>query len=380
MILPDERLQTVVTRLVGRGGVRHAVLALEAMDGSVRWSGAAGEARPGGVPMGPEIPYFIASIDKLYIATCTLKLVERGLVVLDSPVAGYLPAALTDRIHVMDGVDRSGEITLRHLLGHTSGLADYLEDRPRGGRSFVERLVESGEDAAFDVYESMRIVREELTPHFPPQDLSAPRPRIRYCDTNYQLLIALLETVHGRPLHEVYAGEVFGPAGMRHTWFPGLSEPLDPVPVSAALWFGDETLDLPRVFSSLNSIHSTAADQLASLRAILRGDLFDEPATVRVMQHPWKRFALPRDPAALRAPSWPIEYGHGMVRFALPRWLTPFRRVPAVVGHTGSTGSWLFYCEELDVLLAGTVDQGTAGAVPFRQVVGPVLHAIGASG
>lgn len=69
-----------------------------------------------------------------------------------------------------------------------------------------------------------------------------------------------------------------------------------------------------------------------------------------------------------------------MVRFALPRWLTPFRRVPAVVGHTGSTGSWLFYCEELDVLLAGTVDQGTAGAVPFRQVVGPVLHAIGASG
>jgi len=378
MNLPAEALQSVVDGLVGRAGIRHAVLAVESMDGSASWSGAAGEARPGGPQMSPQTPYFIASIDKLYIATCTLRLAERGLVALDSPIAGYLPAELTDRIHVLDGVDRSGEITVRHLLGHTSGLADGLEDRPRGGRSFVERIVESGEDVTFDVSESMRIVREELTPHFPPQDLSAPRPRIRYCDTNFQLLIALIETVHGRPLHEVLAEEVFGPAGMRHTWLPSLSEPLDPAPVSAALWFGDALLDLPGVFASLKSIHSTAADQVASLRALLRGELFDDPESVRLMQHPWKRCALPRDPAALRAPSWPIEYGHGMVRFALPRWLTPFRRVPAVVGHTGSTGSWLFYCEELDVLFAGTVDQGTAGAVPFRQVVGPVLRALGA--
>jgi len=37
-------------------------------------------------------------------------------------------------------------------------------------------------------------------------------------------------------------------------------------------------------------------------------------------------------------------------------------------GHTGVNGSWLFHSPELDVIVAGTVDQMTAGAVPFRLV------------
>ena len=64
----------------------------------------------------------------------------------------------------------------------------------------------------------------------------------------------------------------------------------------------------------------------------------------------------------------PIEYGLGIMRFRLPRLFTGMRRMPAVIGHTGSTGAWLFYCEELDLLLAGTVDQATAGAIPYRVV------------
>jgi D-alanyl-D-alanine carboxypeptidase len=42
--------------------------------------------------------------------------------------------------------------------------------------------------------------------------------------------------------------------------------------------------------------------------------------------------------------------------------------MPAVIGHTGSTGSWFFHCPELDVRIAGTVNQATAGAVPYRCV------------
>ena len=40
--------------------------------------------------------------------------------------------------------------------------------------------------------------------------------------------------------------------------------------------------------------------------------------------------------------------------------------VPELIGHSGSTGSWLFRCPQLDLFLSGTVDQATAGAVPFR--------------
>ena len=94
------------------------------------------------------------------------------------------------------------------------------------------------------------------------------------------------------------------------------------------------------------------------------------------MQQCWNRFGLPTDRASLRSPGWPIEYGLGMMRFRLPRMLTPWRPVPSVVGHTGSTGCWLFYCEELDVFLCGSVDEVTAGAVPYR-VVPEILRLLG---
>jgi D-alanyl-D-alanine carboxypeptidase len=84
------------------------------------------------------------------------------------------------------------------------------------------------------------------------------------------------------------------------------------------------------------------------------------------MQSRWIRFGFPTDRAALRAPNWPIEYGLGIKRFRLPRVLTPFSPVPPVIGHTGSTGTWLFYCPDLEVFIAGAVNQVTAGPAPYR--------------
>lgn len=375
--LPADRLQAVLDDLVARKGLYHAVLAVETMDGSISWTGAAGTAYPEGTPMSPDTPYFIASVDKLYTATAILKLHERGQLDLDERVSTYLPPELVDEIHVTGGVDRSAQITVRNLLGHTSGLADYLEDRHRGGRSMIEHLVQGGGDVALGVADAMRTVREDLRPHFLPQDPDSERQKVRYSDTNFLLLIAIIETLFQRPLHDAFAELIFAPAGMHHTYFLGASEPTVPTPEPATLWFADHVFDLPQVLTSLRSIYSTVSDQIASLRALLSGEFFDDPATLELMQQRWKRFGQPLDAAALRAPSWPIEYGLGMMRFALPRALTPFRPIPPVVGHTGSTGSWLFYCPAYDLLLAGTVDQATAGAVPFRTVVPKVLRAVG---
>jgi CubicO group peptidase (beta-lactamase class C family) len=119
---------------------------------------------------------------------------------------------------------------------------------------------------------------------------------------------------------------------------------------------------------SMRGIYSTAEDTLTFLRHVVSGDVFDERETFASMQRPWNRFGFPLDRAALRLPGWPIEYGMGIMRFRLPRFLTPLHRLPAVIGHTGSTGCWLFYCPEWDMLLAGSVDEVTAGAVPYRVV------------
>ena len=78
------------------------------------------------------------------------------------------------------------------------------------------------------------------------------------------------------------------------------------------------------------------------------------------------RFGFPTDAAAARGPGWPIAGGLGIFHLQLPRIVTGFRRMPAVIGHTGSTGSWLFHVPEWDLYLAGTVDQAAGGQIPYR--------------
>ena len=187
----DKRLQYLLQRLMAQPGVQHAIMAVESADRSVRWVGCAGDANPDGTPMRADTPFFIASVTKLYIATAIMKLHERGRLGLDESISAYLSPTLIGGLHRLGGEEHTDTITVRHLLGHTSGLPDYIEERPKGGRALVERLVSEG-DMACGIDEVVRIVRQ-LTPHFPPQPKNARRKKARYSDTNYRLLIAIIE-------------------------------------------------------------------------------------------------------------------------------------------------------------------------------------------
>ena len=134
------RLDVLLRDITSREPLCQAVMAVETGDRSFRWVGGAGAPDLGGETVTAESPFFLASIDKLPNATIVLKLSDSGEVDLDATLATYLPAGLVKGIRRADGVDRSGEIILRHLLSHTSGLADRLEDRPIGGRSLKERV------------------------------------------------------------------------------------------------------------------------------------------------------------------------------------------------------------------------------------------------
>lgn len=360
-----ESLQKLLQQLAQQKGVHHAVAAVESLDQGFQWRNALGEANLSGAPMTPETPFHIASVDKLFTACMILKLYEQGRIKLDQPIFELLPQSLVAGLHRFNGVDYSARITVRHLLSHTSGLPDCLEEAPKGGQSLMERLFTGG-DMAWTIEDLARIVRDDLTPHFPPQPFEAKRQKARYSDTNYQLLIAIIETVLEQPLHRVLSEWLFNPVGMRHSYLYGYSQPQQRVAEPATVWFEDVPLELPQALRSVPSVYSTVEDLMIFMRSWLRGEIFDNPQTAQLMQQRWNRFGFPLDAAALRSPNWPIEYGMGLMRFQLPRLFTPLRAIPAVIGHTGSTGSWLFYCPELEVLLCGTVDQATAGAVPYR--------------
>jgi len=375
------RLEVLLDGLIARTDVHSAVMAVVSADDSLQWSGARGVVSPNGAPMTPTTPWFIASITKLFVAATILRLVEDGELALDDRLVDRLPASLTHRLHVLDDVDRTDRITVEHLLGHTSGLADFIEDYPAkradtGGdrRSLVDILVAEG-DRAWSLQDTVQRVREYLTPHFPPQPLDARRVRVRYSDTNYQLLVGIIEACRNAPFFQVLADLVLDPLGLEDTWLPGQPRRPGPDPDVAILYAGAEVVRFPSFLASIADLNSTCADLLGFFRAVVGGRLFREPGTWHRMATRWQRFSFPLDRAALRLPSWPIEYGLGVMRFQLPRVLTPFQPVPHVVGHTGSTGTWLFHAPEPDLYLVGAVSQITAGPVPFR-VVPKILRAV----
>jgi D-alanyl-D-alanine carboxypeptidase len=358
----EARLVQVMNRLVSRRSVPHALIGVARADESFRWIGACGPAAADGREMKPETPFWIASVTKLYIAAVIMQLHEQGAVQLEAPMNSYLPEDLIGGLHRLDGVDHTAHVTIRHLLSHTSGLPDYIEDAPRGGRSLFDRLVD-GEDHSWDLAEVIRITRDDLRPHFAPRDLSVGRVRARYSDTNFQLLIGIIESVTGEPLHQVFQERIFGPLDLGDTYLPGRSHPDRAELGSAMLWSKDQPVRWPLATPCFNDLISTAADSLRFLPAFIRGELFADPGTAGLMQQQWNPIM------------YPLQYGLGMMRFRIGRVFASGSRPMTLIGHSGVTGTWLFHCPELDVFLTGTVDEVHSRAKPFR-VMPKVLRAL----
>ncbi len=358
---PAEDLATRLDKLLGRAvearrHVRHGLLAVAKVDGSRSWFGAHGILDPAGTPATTSSRYPIASVTKLYTASVTLRLAEQDSLSLSDRMVDLLPRDVTEGLHVLNGVDHTGEITVEHLLGHTSGLADYYEEAPPGRTSAQARLL-AGEDAPMPFEEVVRMVRDDLESHFPPQPIEAPKSKARYADTNYQLLGAVIEHVTGRPLHQVFDELLFGPLGLDATSsYPHLPRSgVSPEP-DAHVWSRHTVLQPQGALRHQvadGGIISTLSDQLAFMQALVGGQVFADPATWQLMHQRWHRVF------------YPVDYGLGVMRYAPPRWMSPVFRIPPIVGHSGSTATWLFHCPELDIVLAGAFDVAQP-PLPFR--------------
>lgn len=353
----DERLTSLLERAVDRRRhVRHGLLSVARVDGNWQWQGGHGVADTDGTPITTATRYPIASVTKLFTAAVALSLTEQGLLALNDRLVDLLAPEVTDGLHVHDGVDHTDQVTLEHLLGHTSGLPDYYGAAPRGGRSAEERLL-AGEDAPMPFDEVVRVVRDELQPHFPPQPLDVSRPKARYSDTNYQLIGAVIEAVTGEPLHLVFDRLLFAPLGLDDTSsYPHAPRSGRSVEPGTSVWAKGVVLQPAGALRHQvadGGIVSTLQDQVRFMTALVTGEVFSDPATWPLMQ---RRFARV---------FFPIDYGLGVMRYAPPRWMSPLFAIPPVVGHTGSTATWLFHCPRLGIVTAGTFDVAQP-PLPFR--------------
>jgi len=341
-----EELARIVAGTVTRdGAVKNCVLSVMTGDGSFAWSSAAGVAHASdATPMTADTPIHIASVTKLYTTTAILLLQERGALALDDPMAKYLPPELIGGVHRFAGTDYSARITIRQLASHRSGIADYYEEKGSDGKSLFELLEEQpGRDWTVDE----TIARARTIPaHF------EPGTQTFYSDTNFQLLGKIIEVVTGKPLQAVFQEFFFDPLQLTHTRLGRVQQSGSARP--ADVFDGKRDITPARengAYWADGGIVSTAREMNLFLKALNEGRII-RPESLRTM-HDWHAWRFP------------LRYGVGAMYFDPPWPVAGHAGLHPLWGHSGSTGSFLYRSDELDLYMAGTFDQTGSKAEAF---------------
>jgi CubicO group peptidase (beta-lactamase class C family) len=240
---------------------------------------ALGDAdRANGRPNTPATRFGIASAGKLFTAVTVVRLAERGVVALDTPVVEVLPPGR--RPARLDPA-----VTLEHLLTHTSGIADYVDEA--GGEAY--------EDLWIRTNPAMVRAAADLLPLFadlPPR--AAPGAEVRYNNAAFVLLGLAIEVITGQAYPDAVAAEVFEPAGMTATSYPAL----DDVVPDLALGHVRPERDgdpwrtnlymIPARGQPDGGAYATAADLVRFLDAFADGRLVGEPwRDAMLLAHAW---------------------------------------------------------------------------------------------
>ena len=257
------------------------------------FEGAYGLASPRWrIPNTPETRFDTASITKLFTSVGVLQLVGRGLLDLDASIWDHVDLA---------GTTISRDVTLRHLLTHTSGLADDADE-------------ESGEEYA-DLWLTRPVNSVVATRDFLPQfalkpPLAPPGRQCRYCNVGYVLAGLVLESATGRSYREQVTDEVLVPAGMASSGFfdrrwaePDIAEGFDPGPDGR---LEQNIFKSPPIGSPDGGALVTAGDLLRFIDAVRNGVLLPPDLTTS--------FFAPQ----VRHDD-EVEYGFGL-EFAGPDW------------------------------------------------------------
>ncbi|MCB0075937.1 MAG: beta-lactamase family protein [Anaerolineales bacterium] len=248
-----------------------------------RFEGASGSANlRDNLAMAPGGAFRIGSITKMFTATVILQLAEEGKLAVDDPLARWLPEVAAQLPH-------GDQITLRHLLTHSSGLFNVVEHEAYYADLFA--AMESDEAAGRvtldclqrDPHDTLARYVYGQAAHF------APGSEWRYSNTNYTLLGMVIEKVTGMALAESYRTHIYEPLVMNATFLDCYEEPTTEI-VHGYTGVGDGLTDLTELHESIGwaagGLVSTAPDLLSFARGLFGGTLFNDPASLDAMTTP----------------------------------------------------------------------------------------------
>jgi CubicO group peptidase (beta-lactamase class C family) len=142
------------------------------------------------IPNAPDVKFRLGSLTKQFTAALVLLLQQDGKLRIEDPVGKYLP----------ESPKAWGKITLANLLGHTSGIPNFTNDK----------MFETWGMSAHTHAEEIAFFRDK------PLDFE-PGSKFAYSNSNYEMLGAVIEKVSGQSYADLLGQRIFRPLGMQDT-------------------------------------------------------------------------------------------------------------------------------------------------------------------
>ncbi|MGK6341754.1 serine hydrolase [Chryseobacterium sp. DT-3] len=182
--------------------------------------------------------YQIASLTKSFTALVIVKLSEEGKLSVKDPISKYIA-----------DYPRGNEITVEHLLAHTSGIYEPLRNKE------YFRLLHTGESISPN--KEISFFKDE------PLDFE-PGSQFSYTNSGYILLGVIIEKITGLSYEDAVRKFILDPLKMNHTGFdyPSLKSPDKTIPYAYLSKTRQEKTEIwnPELTASAGQIYSTAED------------------------------------------------------------------------------------------------------------------------
>ena len=289
-----------------------------------------------GTPMRPDTVFWIASMTKPVTGVAVAMMHEDGKLSIDDPVAKYIPEFAG--LKTADG--KSATVTIKHLLTHTSGLAEATPEQSRGAKTLAD-----------------------LIPHFAKQPLKFQAgSKWEYCQSSINTAARVVEIVSGESFPHFLQKRLFGPLGMKDTTFYLSTDQVARLAksyrkdgdklVEAKIFMleGKDPTSRDRYPAANGGLFSTAPDYARFCRMLLNDGTLDgrrylKPETVALLSkihsgevttgftpgNGWGLgFCVVRQPQGVSEELSPGSYGHGGA-YGTQAWIDPKKGVAYVL-------------------------------------------------
>ncbi len=266
-----------------------------------------------------------ASVGKLITATLVFMLIEKGKLNLETKIAEVLDTELLHNLFVFKGKDYRDEVTIRHLLGHTSGVNDYFEGSTIDKTKFIDEVTNNPNKfyTPKDLIDFTRIHQTAV---------EKPGEKFLYSDTGYILLGLIIEKTTNSSFSDILDAYIFKPLKMDSTGLCFYNKNFDQTKL-APIYLGNKEMSQHKSLScdfSGGGLYTTTKDLSIFLKAFMEHKLIRE-SSIKQMED----FKYPFHQA--------MFYGLGLMQLRFEKFFFLLKNMPRLQGHLGVLGVHAWY-------------------------------------